>query len=226
MERSSGRAVADFDGFGVGFWLRASKRVAFAGLTCTFAVGGAMVGAITGALKGLTTESGLLRGAGIGAVAGVLVSVQLLESILHGEPLSKMALFKSLLNGKIFREWVSPAMLTAYQWQVSTFEDIEREASDIFDTSSKRGISLEAIQQLPQFKVCTMSTEPSIQICAVCLQHFKDGESARRLPICGHLYHMTCIDRWLVRHSSCPICRQDVENHVSLELNHQCGHLP
>lgn len=29
------------------------------------------------------------------------------------------ALLSSLVNGKVFMEWVSPAVLKAYQWQVS-----------------------------------------------------------------------------------------------------------
>lgn len=30
----------------------------------------------------------------------------------------QIAIFASLTDGKIFREWVSPAVLKAYQWQV------------------------------------------------------------------------------------------------------------
>lgn len=30
------------------------------------------------------------------------------------------ALLSSLVNGKVFMEWVSPAVLKAYQWQVSS----------------------------------------------------------------------------------------------------------
>lgn len=53
-------------------------------------VGGAIVGIITGALKGQTTETGLVRGAGIGAVTGAVTAVQLLELMVDGESLSKV----------------------------------------------------------------------------------------------------------------------------------------
>ncbi|KAK1326193.1 hypothetical protein QJS10_CPA01g00898 [Acorus calamus] len=76
-------------GFGGGLCLRALKRALFAALTCIFAIGGAVVGLVSGALKGQTTETGLLRGASVGLVAGAVVSVELLESWTHGEPLSK-----------------------------------------------------------------------------------------------------------------------------------------
>lgn len=48
------------------------------------------MGAITGAIKGQTTETGLLRGAAIGAVAGAVVSMELLEASFEGDPTSEV----------------------------------------------------------------------------------------------------------------------------------------
>ncbi|XP_038987781.1 NEP1-interacting protein 1 [Phoenix dactylifera] len=200
-------------GFGAGFCLNTLRKVAFAGLTCTFALCGALIGSISGALKGQTTETGLFRGAGIGAVAGALLSVEVLESCLQGELSSKVAIFGSLLNGKIFREWVSPAMLKAYQWQINAIEASNGETADLFDISRSIGLLPDIIKRLPEFEIKSDDSINScgeLISCAVCLQDFKDGESARRLPVCGHFFHALCIDRWLVRHGSCPICRQDV----------------
>lgn len=45
--------------------------------------------------------------------------------------------------------------------------------------------------------------------CSVCLRRFCDEEDVAELP-CGHLYHFTCIIRWLMRQGSCPCCRADV----------------
>ncbi|XP_021671950.1 NEP1-interacting protein 2 [Hevea brasiliensis] len=200
------------EGFATGFFVRVMKKAVFATFTCILALGGAAVGTVIGAMKGQTTETGFLRGSGIGAVAGAITAVQLLESVADGEPLSKLALFCSLMNGKVFMEWVSPAVLKAYQWQISGLETTYREVSDIYDTSGNRGLSKNCIQKLPQLTF--QSTHNFDQIhqfcCSICLQDFNGGDSMRKLPHCGHLFHMDCLDKWLSRNGSCPMCRNYV----------------
>ncbi|KAJ6804554.1 putative E3 ubiquitin-protein ligase-like [Iris pallida] len=43
--------------------------------------------------------------------------------------------------------------------------------------------------------------------CSVCLGEFREDESLRLLPKCGHAFHVRCIDIWLGSHSNCPLCR-------------------
>ncbi|CAD7965849.1 unnamed protein product [Amoebophrya sp. A25] len=45
--------------------------------------------------------------------------------------------------------------------------------------------------------------------CAVCLAEFVPGELCRTLP-CGHEFHQTCIDTWLLKNRKCPLCLQDI----------------
>uniref|UniRef100_A0A7S4GHF4 RING-type domain-containing protein n=1 Tax=Eutreptiella gymnastica TaxID=73025 RepID=A0A7S4GHF4_9EUGL len=42
--------------------------------------------------------------------------------------------------------------------------------------------------------------------CLVCHDEFKEGQITRRLNCC-HMFHQECVDRWLERHPSCPICK-------------------
>ena len=46
--------------------------------------------------------------------------------------------------------------------------------------------------------------------CAVCLGDVEKGEPVRRMPVCLHVFHTECIDRWLRSHATCPICRSSV----------------
>ncbi|KAM3205070.1 RING-H2 finger protein ATL52-like [Capsicum annuum] len=58
--------------------------------------------------------------------------------------------------------------------------------------------------------------------CAVCLGELEDKELVRLLPNCRHAFHVPCIDKWFVEHSSCPICRApvtDIETRVMYLLD-------
>ncbi|KAK9024685.1 hypothetical protein V6N11_004843 [Hibiscus sabdariffa] len=161
---------------GIGFLIQVSKRTVFAVFTCIFALGGAMVGTVVGAMEGQTTETGFFNGAGIGAVAGAITAVQLLESLADEESISKVALLISLVNGKAFIEWVSPAMLKAYQWQMNSLDSTYREITDLYDVNGAKGLSRSCIQKLPmhEFQSSELNkSDDSDQLsCSICLQGY------------------------------------------------------
>ncbi|KAL6655664.1 hypothetical protein ACP70R_006490 [Stipagrostis hirtigluma subsp. patula] len=43
--------------------------------------------------------------------------------------------------------------------------------------------------------------------CAVCLCEFAGDDRLRLLPLCGHAFHVACIDVWLRSSATCPLCR-------------------
>lgn len=45
--------------------------------------------------------------------------------------------------------------------------------------------------------------------CPVCIDDFKDGDDLKTLP-CLHIYHNHCIDSWLERDNSCPVCKTPI----------------
>ncbi|XP_048133119.1 RING-H2 finger protein ATL56-like [Rhodamnia argentea] len=50
--------------------------------------------------------------------------------------------------------------------------------------------------------------------CAVCLEEFSQGQWCRKLVGCGHVFHKSCVDTWLVKVAACPVCRSQVRAQV------------
>jgi hypothetical protein len=54
--------------------------------------------------------------------------------------------------------------------------------------------------------------------CPVCIEALCETDEYRRLP-CGHPFHAVCIDTWLNRHVTCPMCAVSlVETSSALDL--------
>uniref|UniRef100_A0A6U3VVT3 RING-type domain-containing protein n=1 Tax=Skeletonema marinoi TaxID=267567 RepID=A0A6U3VVT3_9STRA len=48
--------------------------------------------------------------------------------------------------------------------------------------------------------------------CAICLADYEEGVSEIRTLPCGHAFDKECIDSWFEAHTTCPACRQGIEN--------------
>ncbi|KAJ0601464.1 putative transcription factor C2H2 family [Helianthus annuus] len=166
--------------------------------------GGATVGTIAGAIKGPTTETGLVRGAGVGAVTGAITALQLMDMIIDGEPFSKVSFLSSLVNGQVFVDWVTPAVLKAYQSQISGVETTFADLFDMCEYNGLKGLSEDSINELPRF----VFENHCKRVCTICLQNFKNKEDGRELTKCKHVFHLTCIDEWLIRNGSCPVVEE------------------
>ncbi|CAO2836640.1 unnamed protein product [Amaranthus hypochondriacus] len=68
---------------------------------------------------------------------------------------------------------------------------------------------------LTQFPILSITDIPNFDYkkdlmeCTVCLGSFEKDETLRLLP-CEHIFHLLCIDRWLMNQTTCPICRADL----------------
>ncbi|PXF47133.1 putative RING-H2 finger protein ATL36 [Gracilariopsis chorda] len=96
------------------------------------------------------------------------------------------------------------------------FFDVARRQPE--DTSSRRDRLSEAEvnAMFPAF-VFTKSETAALGAtgdvcCSVCLCTFEEGEYLRRLA-CGHSYHSSCLDQWLLTNATCPRCRKPARIH-------------
>lgn len=69
-------------------------------------------------------------------------------------------------------------------------------------TGFDKGLTMTEINALP------VQTATERLECAICLFDVKEGEKIRQLGTCGHTFHRSCIDLWLLRCTSCPLCKR------------------
>eukprot|EP00927_Polykrikos_kofoidii_P009507 TRINITY_DN13962_c0_g2_i1.p1 TRINITY_DN13962_c0_g2~~TRINITY_DN13962_c0_g2_i1.p1 ORF type:complete len:495 (+),score=89.42 TRINITY_DN13962_c0_g2_i1:81-1565(+) len=83
--------------------------------------------------------------------------------------------------------------------------DLERTAQRMLvlgSAASGQRLSPEEIDALPKVRF----DGPENQMCAVCLEAYRDGELLTELR-CGHCFHVECLAGWLRRSAQCPLCR-------------------
>jgi len=74
----------------------------------------------------------------------------------------------------------------------------------------------DVIVHASQTMVNEASTEETLEQdleanCAICQDRMRQGELIRKLNICEHTFHKSCIDMWLLHRSvRCPTCRHDI----------------
>ena len=64
--------------------------------------------------------------------------------------------------------------------------------------------------------------------CSICLEKYTVGDeiSYSKNPKCDHAFHTECISLWCIKHSLCPLCRNDFvyengdEGNATDEMNH------
>jgi len=72
------------------------------------------------------------------------------------------------------------------------------------------GLKPEQIKALPETKASEVQHLLGEEMeCSICLSEICCHDSVRRLG-CGHTFHRSCIDLWLLRRADCPLCKKAV----------------
>lgn len=78
------------------------------------------------------------------------------------------------------------------------------------------GLKKKEMVALPTSTYANSGSPSSASGCAICLMDFSEGDKIRVLPKCNHRFHIGCIDKWLLSHSSCPTCRNRVKSYDNI----------
>jgi len=71
---------------------------------------------------------------------------------------------------------------------------------------SNDGTGAEMARQDAEVRIDVQQDAPA---CAICYEELKDGDVLRSLP-CMHDFHAACVDEWLIRKRTCPLCRKSI----------------
>jgi hypothetical protein len=69
------------------------------------------------------------------------------------------------------------------------------------------GLTMDELNQFTSLFIYNLETS---EICTICRNNFTNQEICRKINNCGHLFHQNCVDSWLVRNHTCPMCRHNV----------------
>lgn len=100
-------------------------------------------------------------------------------------------------------------------YEIESRYDIEQPEHRVNDPGTEP-VLIEAIPTL-KFNQEAFSSIEDTQ-CVICLADYKEREILRIMPKCGHTFHLSCIDIWLRKQSTCPVCRLPLKN--SSETKH------
>jgi hypothetical protein len=82
--------------------------------------------------------------------------------------------------------------------------------SNRYSSSKKKQKKSNLLKQLKVTKIDKKILHSDNKSCSICLQDFKNKESAIYLP-CFHLFHRKCIDKWLETKGKCPLCKNNIK---------------
>lgn len=103
---------------------------------------------------------------------------------------------------------------------------------DQTDPSSPTGRAqaLEAVSSMdtPAIELCPTTqigdgraSMPQDNTCSICLSEYRLKEMVRTIPECKHSFHAHCIEPWLRRNGSCPLCRNH-PGYVTISSLYDC----
>ncbi|KAK8309304.1 hypothetical protein V6Z12_D02G117300, partial [Gossypium hirsutum] len=137
-------------------------------------------------------------GATLGGLTGAFVGAKTKMGLMYGAAVGVKE--GSFLSIKLFQISLlicssnDSALATRYLLQpINVFES----ATPFIQVPwNKEGLSEDSMDKIPKMRI----TEENDLL---------PWETVHRLPQCHHTFHISCVQKWLMGHKSCPLCRRN-----------------
>lgn len=127
----------------------------------------------------------------------------------------RTALTRDMLGGNRLSLSSLNLLMTQRDFTGDDYELLSRLDDDEGGRRRRMGASEVEIDRLPTYSVhppvATLQADNTrndtcLSNCVICLEPFEEGNTNRILP-CMHHFHQQCVDKWLLQHASCPVCK-------------------
>ena len=61
---------------------------------------------------------------------------------------------------------------------------------------------------------------PTSDRCSISLLEFHNDDHIRQILYCGHIFHENSLQEWFTRNTICPLCRYDIRNYTTNNIQH------
>ncbi|CAN6240547.1 unnamed protein product [Urochloa humidicola] len=105
--------------------------------------------------------------------------------------------------------------------------DLDADLDDSVE-HTRTGLEPLVIAAIPSMKYnCEAFQSKDDAQCSICLGEYKEKEVLRIIPTCRHNFHLACLDLWLQKQTTCPICRVSLkELHAAMSSACSIQQLP
>ncbi|XP_072043858.1 RING finger protein 215-like isoform X2 [Amphiura filiformis] len=97
-------------------------------------------------------------------------------------------------------------LLIHSKWRSTSQLDFCEDVEDCLQRLAKASISKMPARRCKKKKAYSIREKEG---CAVCLDEFSPGQMLRVLP-CYHQFHCKCVDSWLIKKRTCPLCKLNI----------------
>jgi len=66
------------------------------------------------------------------------------------------------------------------------------------------------MHELNRYTQLFVYEEDAENMCSICRSNFSCQDICRKIVECNHYFHQACVDSWLIRNHTCPMCRNPI----------------